>query len=83
MTILSFAGIFAGLGVADAGGSTVSAAVLVVGVFFGSALWWLVLSGGVSLLRAKLDPRALRWINRISGVVIGSFGLLALMSLRG
>ena len=38
MTILSFAAIFAGLGVTSASGNYVSAGVLVLGVFIGSAL---------------------------------------------
>ena len=83
MTILSFAAIFAGLGVASASGSYASAGVLVLGVFIGSALWWLILSGGVSLFQARFNPHGLWWVNRISGVIITGFGLLALLSLRG
>lgn len=81
MTIISFAAIFAGLGLASAGGDYLSAGVLVLGVFSGSALWWLLLSGGVGLFRARFNPHMLRWVNRISGVVIAGFGLLALLSL--
>lgn len=83
MTILSFAAIFAGLGVASASGNYLSAGVLVLGVFVGSALWWLILSGGVSLFRARFSPQQLRWVNRVSGIIIMVFGLLALLSLRG
>lgn len=83
MTILSFVAIFAGLGVASARGNYVSAGVLVVGVFIGSALWWLLLSLGVSAFRTKFSLQGLRWMNRISGVVIMGFGLLALLGLRG
>lgn len=83
MTILSFAAIFAGLGAGGASGNYVSAAVLVVGVFIGSALWWFLLSGGVSLFRKRLNSHALRWVNRISGLIIMGFGLIALFSLRG
>ena len=83
MTILSFVAIYAGLGVASASGDHVSAGVLVLGVFIGSALWWLILSGGVSVFQAKFSPRGLRWVNRVSGVIITGFGLLALLSLRG
>jgi hypothetical protein len=46
-TILSFVAVFAGLGIAGAG-SWREAAVPVAGVFAGSALWWLMLSGGVA-----------------------------------
>jgi threonine/homoserine/homoserine lactone efflux protein len=80
MTVISFAAIFAGLGLADAGEEYVSAEVLVLGVFIGSALWWLVLSGGVGVFREKFSSHGLQWVNRISGVIITGFGLLALLS---
>lgn len=83
LTILSFAAIFAGLGLASTSGNYVSAATLVLGVFVGSAAWWLLLSGGVSLLRSRFDARAMRWVNRISGGIITIFGVLALLSWRG
>jgi threonine/homoserine/homoserine lactone efflux protein len=81
MTILSFAAIFAGLGLASASGGYLSAGILVLGVFTGSALWWLILSGGVGLLREKTNARGLQWVNRISAAVIAGFGLLALFSI--
>jgi threonine/homoserine/homoserine lactone efflux protein len=80
-TIFSFAAIFAGLGLASVSGSYLSSGLLVLGVFLGSALWWFVLSGGVSLFREKLGTRQLRWINRLSGGIILAFGALALASL--
>ncbi len=82
-TILSFAAIFAGLGLASVSGSYVSSGLLVLGVFLGSALWWFLLSGGISLFRGKLGTRQLRWINRLSGGIILAFGVLALASLWG
>jgi threonine/homoserine/homoserine lactone efflux protein len=79
-TILSFVAIFAGFGAAARADSYAGAAVLVLGVFLGSALWWLVLSGGVSRVGGRLAPATLTWINRGSGLVIGGFGVLALLS---
>lgn len=81
VTILSFAAIFAGLGLGSVSKDYASATLLVLGVFTGSALWWFVLSTIVSLFQTKLDLRGLRWVNRISGVVITGFGLLAILSL--
>ena len=81
MTILSFAAVFAALGLASTGGDYGAAAVLVLGVFVGSALWWLLLSGGVSLLRSRFDARGLQWVNRVSGIVIVGFGVLSLAAL--
>jgi threonine/homoserine/homoserine lactone efflux protein len=87
MTILSFAAIFAGLGLANTDGSYASALILVLGVFLGSAAWWLLLSGGVGLFRDKFNTQGLLWVNRISGVIILVFGMIALggllLSLRG
>lgn len=77
MTILSFAAIFAGLGL-GLGRSFAGAASLVLGVFLGSALWWLLLSTGVGLLRSRFRTHWMRMVNRVSGVMIFGFGLLAL-----
>ncbi len=82
-TILAFAAIFAGLGIGKAGGDYGSALALVVGVFTGSAAWWLLLSGGVHLLRGKVTVRRLRWVNRLSGAILAGFGLAALASAIG
>lgn len=80
MTIISFAAIFTGLGLAGTRGNYAAAGVLVLGVFIGSALWWLILSGGVGIFREKFNPHGLQWVNRISGAIITGFGLWALLS---
>ena len=82
MTILSFAAIFAGLGVGSVSGNYVFAGLLVSGVFIGSAIWWLILSGIVGMVRTKFNSSGLRWINIISGIIITGFGLLAFLSLN-
>ena len=80
-TIISFAAVFAGLGLANAANSIGAApGLLTLGVFLGSACWWLLLSGGVSLLRTRLTTGVLRWVNRLSGVVLLGFGVVALAS---
>ncbi len=81
LTILSFAAIFAGLGLGATDGDFASAGILVSGVFLGSAAWWLLLSGGVSLLRQRLDQQVMAWVNRASGVIILGFGVAALWKL--
>ncbi|MDQ3694102.1 MAG: LysE family transporter [Chloroflexota bacterium] len=80
-TILSFVAIFAGLGLAGPAGDPWSAALLVLGVFTGSAAWWFLLSGAVGFLRLALTPARLGWVNRISGAALVGLGLLALLSL--
>ncbi len=54
LTILSFAAVFAGLGLGTAPGDYGAAMLLVLGVFLGSTAWWAVLSGLVSRLGARL-----------------------------
>ncbi len=81
MTILSFAAIFAGLGVGGASKSYLTATLVVCGVFAGSTLWWCFLTSGISLLRQKFTPLWLLWINRLSGAVIMGFGVFVLYSL--
>jgi threonine/homoserine/homoserine lactone efflux protein len=81
VTILAFLGIFAGLGLAGGAGDFTAAGALVLGVFAGSLLWWLLLAGGVGgLLRGRLSPMVLRWINLASGLLIAGFGIWALLA---
>jgi len=78
LTILSFLAIFAGLRLAETNSNYASATFMVLGVFLGSAAWWLTLSTGVSLLREKFTPALLTWVNRLAGVIIFAFGTAAL-----
>jgi len=80
-TIISFAAIFAGLGLGRSVGGYGPPSVMVLGIFLGSALWWLILSVGVGLFRSSLTPHRLRWVNRGSGAIIVAFGIAALFSL--
>jgi threonine/homoserine/homoserine lactone efflux protein len=76
MTILSFAALFAGLGIAP--GNVAGAASLTLGVFLGSSAWWLLLTLVVGALRSKVTKTWLSRINIASGVVIGLFALVAI-----
>jgi threonine/homoserine/homoserine lactone efflux protein len=80
-TIISFVAIFAGLGLVGTSRDYLSAGILVLGVFIGSALWWFILSSAINLLRRKINNLGLIWVNRISGAIITNFGLFALFSL--
>lgn len=80
-TILSFAAVFAGFGLGTNGADYRAATVIVAGVFVGSAIWWLILSGGVSLVRHRLSSVTLGWINRGAGTFLFAFGVIALLSL--
>ncbi len=70
LTILSFAAVSAGLAAASPN--------LVLGVFVGSAAWWLVLAGVTARMRTSLTPGRLRLVNVASGVLIVASGAQAL-----
>jgi threonine/homoserine/homoserine lactone efflux protein len=81
LTILSFVAIFAGAGLVIGHQSVLAAGLMVVGVFSGSAVWWVILSGGIHLVRERMTTRWLVWVNRLAGTMIMGFGLYTLIGL--
>lgn len=82
ITTLSFAAIFAGLGITETDSDYVAASALILGVFLGSASWWLALSSSIKIFKLNIDFTAQKWINKLSGGILTIFGLLALLSLH-
>ena len=81
LTLLSFVAIYAGWGVEDLSTHRLLAAVLTLGIFCGSASWWVALSGGMPVVRVMFTHDGLRWIHRVSGAIIAGFGFIILLSL--
>ncbi len=81
MTILFFAGVFAGLGIVSKSIHYAEASLMVIGVFSGSAVWWVFLSGATGIFRNKINESKLALVNKISGLVILAFGIAALISI--
>jgi threonine/homoserine/homoserine lactone efflux protein len=79
LTILAFVAAIAGLGLGDDRGS---APLLVMGVFLGATLWWLVLSEGVTLFRKKMSQKVMIWVNRVAGLILVALGLAAVCFLH-
>lgn len=79
LTIILFAGLFAGIGLA-AGSSFVDAALLTLAVWLGSGAWWLLLTAVVAWLRGRVSTTALLRVNRISGAALVVLGVLAISS---
>jgi threonine/homoserine/homoserine lactone efflux protein len=71
-TILAFAAIFAGLGLVSSA-DYAAAGWIVLGVFVGSACWWIVLAAAAGRLRGRLGRRFARAINVVSGLTILGF----------
>jgi threonine/homoserine/homoserine lactone efflux protein len=80
-TILSFVAIYLGLGVVNPSSNYFSALLIVTGVFSGSLFWWFVLSGGIAWVRHQISANTKRWINRIAGIIIILFGLIAIIGI--
>lgn len=78
-TILSFAALAATLGLGT-NGSLLRPAAVTLGVLIGSAAWWCVLVGLVSVLRTRLTPRVVRGLSLLSGAAIALLGILAVIS---
>ena len=79
-TILAFVAIFAGLGLASSADYG-AASLIVLGVFLGSAAWWIILSAAAARLRERIGPRLARAINIVSGVSILGFAAWQLAEL--
>ena len=78
MTILSFGALFLGLGIT--GGDAAGATLLTLGVWLGSATWWVILTTVVGAFRSRITPAGLRRVNIVSGLLIGAFAVVALAS---
>lgn len=78
MTIISFTAIFAGLGLGSTANGSRTAALMVLGVFSGSATWWLCLAIVTSLFRKRISPNTMAWVNRLAGGILLLFGLMSL-----
>lgn len=81
VTIFSFIAIYAGWQVESLHGHYLAAAVLTLGVFCGSALWWVLLFLGMTTFPDRCSLQTLGWIHRVSGALIAGFGLAVLLSL--
>ena len=80
LTILFFITILPGFGVVFSGGSFVPAAVFVLGIFAGEAVWWGALSWLLGSLNMTLTRARLTLINRCAGFVISAFGIALALS---
>lgn len=78
MTIFSFIAIFSGFSAQTGTLFRFSAFLLVLGVFCGSALWWLTLGTLVNVLRQKLDQRINFYINKAAALIIITFAVYLL-----
>ena len=81
ITILAFVGIFAGLGLGTTSGQVFATLRLVLGVFLGSAAWWLILSSSASRLAGRLQSGGLRTLNLLAGSALLAIAIWQLTQL--
>ena len=80
-TVLSFLAILAALGMGDQRQWWLTV-FLVGGIFCGSMVWWIVLGSFVNLFRSRFNDRILLLMNRLAGLLIGGFGIAAIVLSR-
>lgn len=80
-TVIFFMAVFSGMGLTHASGDIGYAAILVSGIFIGSMIWWLILSGTASFLKPKINDKFLTGLNHLSSTAIILFGIIILISL--
>ena len=68
--------------VATFGGITegLEADVMISGIFAGSALWWLLLSSGVAMLRGHFTENRIITVNRLTAIGLAVLGGWAILS---
>ena len=76
-TMLAAMGVFAALG-ALSNRDPAHAGELILGVFGGSTLWWLILSSMAGAVRSRCSPHWLDRLNHGLGVILTAFGLIIL-----
>jgi threonine/homoserine/homoserine lactone efflux protein len=81
LTIIAFGAIFAGLGFVSGYSNLRPTAMLVMGVFFGTIIWWSILGTFVNIFRNRIRLRNLFWINKVTGFMIVVLGVLAGLSI--
>jgi threonine/homoserine/homoserine lactone efflux protein len=80
-TVLSYLAVLAALRLGEARPWTLTL-FLVLGIFVGSMIWWIVLAVVSGHFRDRVNDRSIVWMNRIAAVAIGGFGIVTMAIAR-
>jgi threonine/homoserine/homoserine lactone efflux protein len=80
MTLLTFSPVFLAVGAVVPPDDRAAAWTLILGVFAGSCLWWVILCTLAELFRRKINSARILIIHRVSAGMILFFGILVLLS---
>ncbi|MBI3006313.1 MAG: LysE family transporter [Ignavibacteriales bacterium] len=84
LTLFGYVAIFSAVGFAEPNGSYVPVILLIVGVYFGSLLWFSLLTALALFFKTKITVNGLAMVNKIAGSLLMIFGAIALWTgLRG
>jgi threonine/homoserine/homoserine lactone efflux protein len=79
IAIFLFIALFTGLNLLNGSRHNFSHYLVFAGIFIGASLWWFTLTSLVNIYRDKFRLKSLWWLNKITGGLIGIFGLIALI----
>lgn len=79
MTILTFIGIFASISNGPA--TALESFTMVLGIFLGSMIWWVVLASIIVKIKHRLPQAWLNYIKYLSAIILTGFGIYTLFSL--
>jgi len=82
LTLFSLVIILAAAGLGSLHGHYHEAAIATFAIGLGALVWWTLLCWAVSLFKARINEQFFYWVNRISGALFLSFGLLAWVTIR-
>jgi len=77
-TVLSFLAVLAALRLGESRPWTLTL-FLVLGIFVGSMIWWIVLAMIAGHFRRRFNDRAVLWMNRIGAIAIAGFGIFTML----
>jgi threonine/homoserine/homoserine lactone efflux protein len=80
MSMFGFGAVFSSTRICQTAADRVSLFMLVAGVFFGSLLWFSLLTGVTSVFKKKLKNGGLAIVNRIEGMLFIIFGAVSIWS---
>ncbi|MFO1129318.1 MAG: LysE family transporter [Rhodospirillales bacterium] len=83
-TFIAFVGVFAGMQLfPDHPGAVMGNWSVIVGVFTGSMLWWMTLTGAAYAVRRHLPLEFIVRLNTILGIAVVGFGVASILSVLG
>ena len=80
MCMFAFGAVFSSIKIVHIAADRISLLMLVTGVFFGSLLWFSLLSSVTSIFQKKLTNGGLAIVNRIAGTLFILFGVISVWS---